>query len=60
MLRLALMFFIIAVVAALFGFGGLATATAEIAKFIFFIFTALLVLALVFGALDQRHHDPEF
>tara|TARA_B100001564_G_C20649203_1_gene675977 strand:- start:656 stop:871 length:216 start_codon:yes stop_codon:yes gene_type:complete len=57
MLRLALMFFIVAIIAGLFGFGGIAAASAEIAQFIFFIFVALLVTALVFGAIDGRS-DP--
>ena len=46
MLRLALMFFAVALIAALFGFGGIATTSAEIAQLIFYIFIALFVLAL--------------
>jgi uncharacterized membrane protein YtjA (UPF0391 family) len=45
MLRWALIFLIIALVAALFGFTGIAVATAGIAKFLFFLF---LVICLVF------------
>ncbi|MBJ6726837.1 DUF1328 domain-containing protein [Geomesophilobacter sediminis] len=44
MLYWALVFFIIAIVAAVFGFGGIATAAAGIAKLLFFIF---IVVALV-------------
>ncbi len=54
MLRLSLMFFVVAIVAALFGFGGIAAASTEIAQFIFFIFVALLVVSLIFGAIDRR------
>lgn len=54
MLRLALMFLVVALVAGLFGFGGIAVASTEIAKFIFFIFVALLVVSLVFAAIDGR------
>ena len=54
MLRLALMFFIVAIIAAVFGFGGVAAASADIAQLIFFIFVALLVIALVFGIIDRR------
>jgi len=55
MLRLAIMFFVVAIVAAFFGFGGIAEASADIAKFVFFIFVALVVLALVFGGIDRRN-----
>jgi uncharacterized membrane protein YtjA (UPF0391 family) len=34
----------------LFGFGGIATGAASIAKVLFFIFLVLFVLSLVFGA----------
>ena len=56
MLRLALMFFIVALVAALFGFGGLAAATAGLAQFVFVTFFCLFVAALVFDYFDRR--DP--
>lgn len=54
MLRLALMFFVVAILAALFGFGGIASASADIAQFVFFIFVALLVISLIFGMVDRR------
>ncbi len=38
MLRYAAVFFVIALVAALFGFGGIAASAAGIAKIIFFVF----------------------
>lgn len=44
MLYYALVFFIIALVAAVFGFGGIAAGAVEIAKILFFIF---LIVALV-------------
>ena len=40
-------FFVIALVAALFGFGGIATASAGIAQVLFFAFAVLFVLALL-------------
>jgi uncharacterized membrane protein YtjA (UPF0391 family) len=49
MLRWALAFFIVALVAALFGFGGIALAAAGIAKILFFIFLILFLVALVGG-----------
>ena len=45
MLRWAAIFLVIALVAALFGFTGIAAAAAGIAKFLFFLF---LVICLVF------------
>jgi uncharacterized membrane protein YtjA (UPF0391 family) len=45
MLRWALIFLVISLIAALFGFGGIAVAAAGIAKFLFFLF---LVITLVF------------
>jgi uncharacterized membrane protein YtjA (UPF0391 family) len=49
MLRWTVTFLIIALVAALFGFGGIAASAAGIAKIIFFIFLILLVISLVMG-----------
>jgi uncharacterized membrane protein YtjA (UPF0391 family) len=50
MLRWAVIFFIIAIVAAIFGFGGIAEGAETIAKTLFFIFLVLLVITLIFGA----------
>jgi uncharacterized membrane protein YtjA (UPF0391 family) len=50
MLRWALIFFIIALVAALFGFGGVAGAAAGIGKFVFFAAIVLLVIGLIASA----------
>lgn len=49
MLKWAATFFIIAIIAAIFGFGGLVAGAASIAKVLFFIFLALFVLTLFFG-----------
>ena len=49
MLGWAVVFLIIALVAALFGFGGIAAASAGIAKLLFFIFLVLFVVSLIFG-----------
>jgi uncharacterized membrane protein YtjA (UPF0391 family) len=53
MLRWALGFFVIALVAALLGFTGIAVASAGIAKIIFFIFLILFVVSLL-GHLFRR------
>lgn len=50
MLRWALTFLVIALVAALFGFTGIAEGAAAIAQVIFYIFLVLLVLSLLFGS----------
>lgn len=54
MLRLAIAFFVIALLAALFGFGGIASASAGIAQILFFIFLVLFVLALIMGLVRGR------
>lgn len=54
MLQWALIFFVLAIVAAIFGFGGVAAASAQIAQVIFFVFLALLVISLLVHALRGR------
>lgn len=49
MLHYALVFFLIAIVAAVFGFGGVATASAGIAKILFFLFLVVFLVTLVMG-----------
>lgn len=54
MLGWALTFFIVAVIAALFGFTGIAGAMAWIAQVLFFLFIVLFVIALITGAARGR------
>lgn len=49
MLRYAAVFLVIALVAALFGFTGIAAGAVEIAKILFFVFLLLFVVSLVMG-----------
>jgi len=49
MLRWAITFAIIAIIAAALGFGGLANTSADIAKFLAVVFLVLFVIALVVG-----------
>jgi uncharacterized membrane protein YtjA (UPF0391 family) len=49
MLKLALFFFIVSIIAGLFGFTGISVAAAGIAKVLFFIFIVAFVLFLVLG-----------
>lgn len=53
MLYYAALFFIIALVAALFGFGGIAAGAVEIAKILFFVFLVLFVVSLVAGLMRR-------
>ena len=53
MLYYAVVFFVVALVAALFGFGGIAVGAAEIAKVLFLIFIVLFVVSLVAGLLRR-------
>ena len=47
MLHYAVVFFVIALIAALFGFGG-------IAKILFFVFVVLAIVSFLFGTLRKR------
>ncbi|HYE45864.1 MAG TPA: DUF1328 domain-containing protein [Caulobacter sp.] len=54
MLRWALIFLVVALVAAVLGFGGLAGAAVDIAKILFFVFLALFVVSLVMNLVRGR------
>jgi uncharacterized membrane protein YtjA (UPF0391 family) len=47
MLHYAIVFLVIALIAALFGFGGIAAGAVEIAKILFFVFVIMAVVAFV-------------
>ena len=49
MLSWALIFFVVAIIAAVFGFGGIASASAVIAQVLFFLFLVLFVVSLIMG-----------
>lgn len=49
LLKWSLIFLVISVIAAVFGFGGVAAGTADIAKVLFYIFAAIFVVMLVLG-----------
>jgi uncharacterized membrane protein YtjA (UPF0391 family) len=53
MLYWAAMFLVIALVAALFGFGGIAGTAIGAAKILFCVFIVLFVLSLIFGGLRR-------
>jgi uncharacterized membrane protein YtjA (UPF0391 family) len=54
MLNLVVTLLIIALIAAVLGFGGISFAAVEIAKVIFFIVLLLFLISLVFGAVGGR------
>jgi len=54
MLSWAIAFFVIAIVAAIFGFGGIASGAAGIAKVLFFLFLLAFVVSLVLGLMRGR------
>jgi uncharacterized membrane protein YtjA (UPF0391 family) len=53
MLSWALAFFIVAIIAAVFGFTGIAAGAAEIAKILFVVFVVLFLVSLVAGLLRR-------
>jgi uncharacterized membrane protein YtjA (UPF0391 family) len=55
MLYYAVVFFLIAIVAAVFGFGGIAVGAAEIAKILFFVFLVLFIASLIWGLLGRKN-----
>ncbi|HDL0331793.1 TPA: DUF1328 domain-containing protein [Legionella pneumophila] len=58
MLTWALIFFIIAIIAAAFGFGGIAVAAPGIAKILFFLFLVMFVIFLIMGLVGRRGPPP--
>ena len=53
MLHYAVVFFIIALIAAVFGFGGIAAGASEIARILFYVFLVVFLVTLVLGALRR-------
>ena len=58
MLHYAAVFFIIALVAALFGFGGIAAGAVEIAKILFFVFLVIAAITFVLGLVRRGKRSP--
>lgn len=54
MFKWALIFAVIALIAAILGFGGIAGAAAGVAKILFFVGLALVVLFLILGSAAAR------
>ncbi len=49
MLHYSIVFFVIAIIAAVFGFGGISSGATEIAKILFFVFLVLTIISFLFG-----------
>lgn len=54
MLHYAVIFFVIALIAALFGFGGLAAGASGIAQTLFFIFIVLALISFVWNLMRGK------
>ena len=54
MLWWAFVFLIVAIIAAIFGFGGIAAGAVSIAKILFFIFVVLFLVSLIWGFIGRR------
>jgi uncharacterized membrane protein YtjA (UPF0391 family) len=49
MLHYTVVFFVIAIIAAVFGFGGIAAGATEIAKILFFVFLVITIISFLVG-----------
>jgi len=58
MLRWAFAFFIIAIVAGVLGFGGIAAGASDIARVCFFFFVVIFVVSLVWGLMTGKKPLP--
>lgn len=54
MLHYAVVFFVIALIAALFGFGGIAASAVGIGKILFIVFAVLAVASFLLGLTRKR------
>ena len=57
MLKWALIFLVVALLAALFGFGGIASGAAGIAKLLFVLFLVVFVISLVLGLVRRINSE---
>ncbi len=48
-LKWALIFFVISIVAGVFGFTGISVASADVARILFYVFLAIFLLLLILG-----------
>jgi uncharacterized membrane protein YtjA (UPF0391 family) len=60
MLGYAITFFLLAIVAAVFGFGGLAGTLSSIAQFLTVLFVVLFIASLIYGVITGRRANPPY
>lgn len=53
MLHWALMFLVVAIIAAIFGFGGIVNVAVDIARILFFVFLVLFVISGIAGLMRR-------
>jgi len=53
MLRWAVIFFLVAIVAGVLGFGGIAAGASEIVRVLFYVFVVVFLITLVMGAMRR-------
>ncbi|MFZ2316127.1 MAG: DUF1328 domain-containing protein [Gammaproteobacteria bacterium] len=53
MLRWVLIFLVVAIIAAVFGFGGVAAQATDIAKILFYIFLILFIVSLIMSLIRR-------
>lgn len=58
MLSWAVFFLLVALIAAMFGFGGISGVVAGTAQILFFVFLALFAVMLVIGLMNRRRRPP--
>jgi uncharacterized membrane protein YtjA (UPF0391 family) len=56
MLYWAFLFLIVAIIAAIFGFGGIAAGATTIAQVLFFVFLVVFLISLFTGLRGRRRH----
>ena len=54
MLKWALIFLVVAIIAGIFGFGNISDAATDIARVLFFIFIILFLVGLVMGVVKKK------
>ena len=55
MLHYSIVFFVIALIATLFGFGGIAAGAVEIAKILFFVFAIMAIVSFVASLMRRKN-----
>ena len=58
MLRWSVVFFIIAITAGIFGFGGIAAGASDVARICFFLFIVIFAVTLIWGLATGRRTLP--